>query len=456
MKTIFVTLFQGVEAKNILRTDIYKKLVNEQYIKLIFFVGTSEKASYYNREFSNSQVTYEIIFPPRETAWDRFLGFLKFKLVRTRTLNLRRRMALEDSGKYFSYIASALVNVFLANFLIRKLMRFIDYLVISRREWFCEYFDKYKPDLVFLSHVFDDREVFILAEAKRRNILTVGFINSWDKLTSRGMIRITPDKLIVFNDIVKAEALRYTDVKTSDVFVSGLPQYDMYFDFRPSPKDYFYGKLGIAEPKRIIVYAPMGKYFSGSDWDIIDLLYKFKKNGCLPEDVEVLVRFQPNDFVDESEIKKRPWLKCDIPGIRFSSKRGVDWDMSFADLKHLADTLYYASVFICYATSLSIDAAIFDKPVININFEVKKKQRLSKTPTFFYKTEHYINAAKSGGIKFVNNPQELLIWINKYLEDSSIDRIGREKLVKEQCNFTDGKSGKRIADFLINKIRSKI
>ena len=76
-------------------------------------------------------------------------------------------------------------------------------------------------------------------------------------------------------------------------------------------------------------------------------------------------------------------VKILLAWCRFSNKRGVDWDMSNNDLRHLHDTLENISILICYASSISIDAIVFDKPVININFEVKEKQKLSKTPTYF-------------------------------------------------------------------------
>src|SRR3989344_4761359 len=80
------------------------------------------------------------------------------------------------------------------------------------------------------------------------------------------------------------------------------------------------------------------------------------------------------DFFDKSEIEKRPGLKFDYPGKRFSSARGVDWDMDEKDISRLMDTLAYASLFISYASSIVIDAAIFGKPAINIGGVGNKKR----------------------------------------------------------------------------------
>lgn len=448
MKTIFITIFQGVEAKNILRTDIYKKLIAEPDLRLIFFVGTPERAAYYQKEFNHPRIVYESISHKALGGWDRFFSQLSFLLLRTDTVDLRRRMAFEDGKSRFWYYTNLFLSRLLAWRLVRKLVRFLDYRFVNS-VIFEPYFDKYQPAAVFLAHLFDDFEIHLLREARRRGVPTIGFVNSWDKMTARGMIRLLPDKLLVFNDLIKEEAIRYADMDPAKVIPVGIPPYDWHIQHQPLSKAEFFNKNGLDLKKKLIVYAPMGKAFSNSDWDIIDLLNDLITNA------QLFVRFQPNDFTDEVELKKRPWLKYDLPGIRFSSKRGIDWDMSFDDIHGLTDTLANCDVFICYASSMSIDAAVFDKPVINIDFEIRKKELMSKSPTYFYKMTHYKNAVKAGGIAYPKSRAELIAQVNKYLENLSLDREGRRRLVAEQCWKMDGRAGERIANFLIGTVNSK-
>lgn len=451
MKTIFITLFQGVEAKNILRTDVCKTLLGQPEVRLVFLVHNPYKAEYFQKEFNHPRVAYQLISNYQSSWWDKFWQWARFAFIKTETLDLRRCLALAESKNYFRYLISFCLNRLLARSWLRKLMRKLDYLAV-RKSVFGNLFEEYKPDLLFSAHLFDDLETALVRQARQKGIPTVGFVNSWDKLTSRGMIRVLPNKLLVFNNLVQQEALIYADMSIKDIIVTGVPQYDRYFQPKLSKREDFFARLGLDSNKRLLIYAPMGRYFSNSDWEIIDLLHSYFEQKLVPDGLAMLARFQPNDFLDEDEIKKRPWLNYDWPGIRFSDKRGVDWDMSFSDLQHLTDTLYYASILVCYATSLSIDAAIFGKPVININFEVKEKQKPSETPTYFYKTAHYVKAGQTGGIRFVNNSQELLSWINKYLENPALDRAGRERLVKEQCWRLDGLAGECIGRLLLEQL----
>lgn len=447
MRTVFITIFQGVEAKNILRTDIYKKLIARDDVRIIFFARSPERADYYQKEFSHSRVVYESVEKEPQNFWDKIFGYLKTLLLRTETNDLRRRMTLEESGNYFRYIIGLLLNRIFARPLIRQIVRRLDYLLV-RDHTFTDYFEKYHPDAVFLAHLFDDLEVNLLREAKRRGIETIGFINSWDKLTARATMRLLPDRLVVFNDLVKQEAIDYAEMSEDRIFVAGVPHYDWHINYQPLSHEEFFRKKGLNPAKKLIVYAPMGKTYSNSDWDIIDLLRDATTRGFV-KNAQLLVRFQPNDFTDEAELKKRPDLIYDLPGVRFSSKRGVDWDMSFDDIHGLTDTLANADLFVCYASSMSIDAAVFDKPVINIDFEVRDRELMSKSPTHFYKMTHYQKAVRTGGIRYPKSKEEFFRDIDAYLEDSKLDAAGRKRLVEEQCYKLDGKAGERIADFIL-------
>ncbi len=123
--------------------------------------------------------------------------------------------------------------------------------------------------------------------------------------------------------------------------------------------------------------------------------------------------------------------------------------MSEAELIHLADTLAHASVLVCYASSISVDAAIFGVPVININFEIAPSHRLLTVPTQFYQMEHYRKAIGAGGIRLVGSKDELLDWVRRYLADPGLDAAGRKALVKSQVGELDGRSGQRVAEAVL-------
>jgi len=451
MKTIFVTSFEGVETKNVLRSSIFETILKEPDTRVVIFTKDPERAAYHKKEFGESErILYEVAPPIPILGLDRFFQWLKFALLRTKTTD--RFKSRKGVWRHFRYWFGLLVNRLIARKYFLLLARRLDYYLVTNHAY-DSFFERYKPDLVFLANIFFEPEVHFLRAAKHHDVKVIGFINSWDKVTARCVLRLLPDKLVVFNDIVKGEVIHYNGVKEEDIFVGGIPQYDIYFRPEVLARETFCQRFGLDPRKKIIVYAPHGSSYSDSDWDMIDLLYSLNKEGSFGEDVEILVRFHPYDVIDEAELKKRPHLKYDYSGVRFSSKiayyqRGDDWDMDTSELAHLRDILYHMSLLICYASSLSIDAAIFGRPVININFELKPESLFSYFRQYS-EIAHYKKVLDTDGVRLVASPEELVSAVRRYLENPSLDKEGRARLVQEQCKFTDGKSGERIGKYIL-------
>lgn len=450
MKTIFIAIFEGAEAKNIMRTPVLATLLTDPSLRIVLFTKSEERVNYYQKEFNDPRLIYEVVKVPPPRGLDRLFSNLKFTLLRTATTDLKRRMALEESGSYLNFALGFLVNRIFARPFIRRIVRWLDFHFVRERT-FEPFFEHYQPNLVFLAHLFDEPEIHLLRTAKKMGVKNVGFINSWDKATARCIIRLLPDKFIVFNDIVKKELVRHNEVLGKDIFISGLPQYDQYARPVALSRSVFFQGIGFGpEIKRVLVYAPNGRYSQSVDGGMINLLLSFMEEELVPADVGLIVRFQPNDFVDMSTIRPMPKLVCQIPGIRFSGERGIDWDMDSKDIALLVNTLFHASLFICYTSSLSVDAAVFGKPVINVDFELNKHDEAMRSPTSFYKMEHYKNAIATGGIRIVKSREELVRWINRYLDNGAFDRAGREILVRQQCGSIDGRAGERAGRFILD------
>jgi len=447
MTNIFLTCFQAVEVKNVVRTEVAAALLRGKDARIIALVRNEERAAYYRRELPISGVTYAVCDPAPQGALERLMGFLKFHLIRTATTDLRRCGHYLESRNAFAYYTGSLLNRLIAYSSLRRLLRRLDTVLVG--ESGCgALFERYRPSVVVLANLFDDGEVALLRDARRRGVPTVGFINTWDKLTARASLRLLPDHLLVYNAIVRDEAERFADMPRERISIAGVPQYDIYFTTKPTSRDVFLRSIGCDPEKHLVLFAPMGSAFSRYDWFAIDLLHNLIERQRQIPNAQLFVRFQPNDFVDREELTRRPWLRYDLPGLRFGSERGGDWDMTREDAERLRDTLAHASLVISYASSLGIDAALMGRPVININFEIgESAARVPslRSPTFYYGTEHYRKALATGGIRLVGSIEELMEWTRRYLDNPELDRHGRERLVSEQCAFTDGKSGERIA-----------
>ncbi len=450
MKTVFVSILSGVEAKDILRTNILETLLKNN-VRVVLFVKNKERVEFYKKEFNHQNLVYEVVPPRMQSSADKIFDALKYYLVRTETLFLHKHVVFLEKRNYLHYAGSIFLSWILGHSLVRRVARFLDYAFINDNV-FSSFFDTYKPDLIFLANLFDAIEISFLRESKRRGISSVGFVNSWDKIGSKGFVRMLSDKIIAPNFIIKQEAIDFLEVSEKDIFVSGVPQYDHYISKNVMRREEFFRTINADSKKELIVLAPLGNNYSVSDWEMIDLMRELVLKNAFIKPTELLVRFPPNDFVSKEELEKRPWLRYDLPGTRFTNELGMDWDMSFQELDHLRNLLAHASILVGYSSSISIDAAIFNKPIINVGFTLTECSPL-KNPIFRYHTTHYQKALSSGGIRLVKTKHALIKWINNYFENPALDADGRKRLVEEQCGKMDGKTGERMANFLLSQIK---
>ena len=63
----------------------------------------------------------------------------------------------------------------------------------------------------------------------------------------------------------------------------------------------------------------------------------------------------------------------------------------------------------------------------------------------YYRFTHYVNITRQGAVRVAESPEQLVESIGRYLDDPSLDREGRRRIVLEQCQFLDGHAADRVA-----------
>jgi hypothetical protein len=92
------------------------------------------------------------------------------------------------------------------------------------------------PDVMLVSPTIwpkDPVEADYLHAARTLGIPTIGYVNSWDNLTSKGTVHVVPDIYIVWNEPIALEAVELHDVPARAIRITGAPHLDMFFSLRP-------------------------------------------------------------------------------------------------------------------------------------------------------------------------------------------------------------------------------
>lgn len=383
-----------------------------------------------------------------------FLHKLTFLLLYTKTMRLKRRSARDFTSwpRYF-------LNQGTASLLgrwrwVRGLFRLANRL-FSGGPVLNEYFEKYQPDLVVAMDIKYILDTQFILEAQVRGVRTVGMVRSWDYLTAKGIIRVKPDKMIVHNEIIKNEAVRYADMRPEDIIVVGIPHFDLYINTARTPRQEFFKKIGIPQDKRLLFLGSVGKKFGATDDQIFEIIDRAIHRGALSRDLVILVRLPPADTLARAVDYCKEHFVFEYPGVSFSGRGRKENEMSLDDLMHLADSIYHSEAVITGPSTICIDAAVFDKPIICLGFEGYEQKPYFKSIIHRYDFDHMQHFVRCNAGRIARNEVELLSFLNLALERPSDQSEGRARLVKEQCFILDGRAGERLADIILGLVGSK-
>jgi hypothetical protein len=456
-KAIFIPVQNRQQARNILRTDIITTLDAGKGVRIVIFMPDF-KLDEYKKEFSGSfsNVVFEGVkdLPKFDSSLDKFFNRLSLSYIDTPTLRfMRRKWILLEGGKRLRYIGSMFLLLLLGNVRIfRDVSRLLDFYLVNEPH-FGEYFDKYKPALVFSPNTVSRIDSGFLRQAKKRKIKTIGMINAWDNITlGKYPFRILPDKLIAYNDIIKKEAIKYLNMKEKNIYVSGWPHFDHYVNSGRILRDEYYRKLNINPSKKIILFASNGRD-GVTEWQVLAMLDSAIKKGDLPSDVAIVVRHHPSHDMIRGDAEYSENVVFDNSKTSFKKERSYS-EILTDDMNHLADSLFHSALIISTCSTMSIDASVFDKPIVNIAFDGWETKPFHQSIARAYTPHHmhYQPILKTGGVKIAYSFPEMVLLINRYLENQSLESEGRKRIVEEQCYKLDGKSGQRIGSYILDNL----
>jgi len=452
MKTIMVIAPAGVETRNILRTDVFRVLKSNN-LRIIILTPIS-KEDYFIKELADRHIIFEKLHKPGKLSfmyhWLHFAWFMNpdfSETIRIKTKALKQRRPL------FS-LPARIIGVLCKFQSGKRLIEKIGLLLLNNKSY-DRIIREYKPLLVFATYRFNPFDPYVFAVLRtfaHHKVPSVCFIPSWDNLSSKGKPPLEMGKLIVWNEINKEEAIRLHNYSAKDVYVSGAPQFDIYFRKEGiCSREEFFREIGADLDRKLLVYTTTSSATSDIDPEIIEIIKSYIDDNRFFPSCQLLIRIHPLAYYERKLYEPFKGYKNVIveASDRYNT-HGIFWDPSTRDMIHLANLIHHADVVINVASTTTIEACIFDTPVVNIGFDGNQQEPYWASTSRFYEYTHYKRVVEAEGVRVAKNKEELLKYINDYLENPELDREGREKIVEEQCYYTDGKSGERVAKYVLD------
>jgi hypothetical protein len=220
------------------------------------------------------------------------------------------------------------------------------------------------PDLLLITPLIGlgSPQLDYLRAARSLGIRNAVCVGSWDNLSSKSLIRVPPDRLIVWNETQRREAERFHGIDPSRVIVTGAQCFDRWFDRSPSrPRDAFCARVGLPADRPFVLWV-CSALFRGSppEADFVRRWIAELRRAPDPRvrDAAILIRPHPQRA---GEWAGADWVR-DLPHVAFWGANPMD-DDSRADY---FDSMYHSAAIVGLNTSALVEAAILDRPVYTV------------------------------------------------------------------------------------------
>ena len=228
-----------------------------------------------------------------------------------------------------------------------------------------------RPDVVLITPLIDvgSWQIEYLRSARSLGIPTAMCVWSWDHLSSKALIRECPDRVFVWNETQKREAIELHGVEPDRIVVTGAQCFDQWFDRQPSrDRDTFCRAMGLAPSgveelpaNRALLLYVCSAPFLGSPPEapfVLEWIRRVREAGAPAlRDAAILVRPHPS--------RTREWQGVDVSRFGGVAIRGGS-PVDGASRSDYFDALYHSAAVVGLNTSAFIEAGIVGRPVHTI------------------------------------------------------------------------------------------
>ena len=223
------------------------------------------------------------------------------------------------------------------------------------------YLESHRPDLLLLTPLVDlgSSQIEYLRAARTLRIPTGLCVWSWDHLSSKALIRETPDRVFVWNETQKQEAVALHDVSPDRVVVTGAQCFDWWFESRPTrDRHAFCRDAGLPSTPYLLWVCSALIHGSAAEAPLVRKWIEALRHCGSPRLREVPILVRPH-----------PSRRAEWEGVDLSALNAVVWGGNPIDGPSRADyfdTLYYSAAVVGINTSAFIEAAILGRPVYTL------------------------------------------------------------------------------------------
>jgi hypothetical protein len=299
------------------------------------------------------------------------------------------------------------------------------------------------------------REMALIEAGNSLGLATAVMIRSRDNLAAK--IQHLPDAAAycVWSQATTQFFTRmYPEIALERVHAVGSPQFDHHLDpaYRLE-REAFFSLVGLDPARPLVVYSMATPGLLDHEIEIAQHLADAAHAGALRNGAQLLVRGHPRMFGSNLRLLRREYPQArSYPAPADAPYRSAEHEARVVKLiledepVHLA-TLAYQDVQVNACGTMTIDSAIFDKPVVNVYYDLGEVPAGLSVRRSYERTD-VREMMSYGASRLARSPSECIAFINRYLDEPRLDAAGRKRAREQDCGPLDGQAGGRIAGIL--------
>jgi hypothetical protein len=432
MKNLLVTAWTGMSIRNLFFGPALDKLSQEFDVTLV---------SYYSRQLQESdqkasrKISFDRIRVPRWRLpelqrylvdllwrWNYYGMWLDFRLkhpsktIRSVKHTSRRQYLLNCVGGKF-------INC-LRRWQIAGPLEYSAYFIPI-------YFQLAKQDVVLATTTDLPKDQMIMYSCKKAGIPIVALVHSWDNLTTRGRLPIVPDMLLVWNQVMAEEAVRYHKVPEENVKIVGGAQYELYRLLaknigRESQKK----RMGLSKETRIITFAAESIEGHPDEPLFVDALVSAVESGVFGKAI-LVIRLHPSarrDLYRKMYQERGSPIFLDVSDSGFASENRREIG-SGESIGRFVELLKGSDVVITTGSTIVLDAMLVDTPVIALKFNFSIQAESWTSLYNGYEVDHFKHVVESGAVDFPESFEEFVASVWRCFENPAEKSVARANIV---------------------------
>ncbi|PWH14310.1 MAG: hypothetical protein DDG60_08495 [Anaerolineae bacterium] len=331
---------------------------------------------------------------------------------------------------------------------------------------YADLFARYQPDLVIASTPGWRMDRYLLREAAAKGIPTMTVIVGWDNPSSYTIPGAPVQWATCWSERQKEELVKGSDWSEERVHIGGIPSYDGYLRREwLMPREEYFRLHHLDVNRKLISYASSFVHFA-PNFPNIEALARLVSSDSLDEPAQLLIRLHPSHFQDKPRIfaeeRERVFaLEKQYKHVHVVQPVPLGGSLGYyggEDMPEKASMLAYSDVMVTVYSTMLVECAVHDTPMIAAvldtpgGWNVPGKFSLALKDIGNWPTHLRFRQARAG--KVASNEAELREALNAYLKNPHLDSAERRAFIEEEITYTDGTSGQRTAQFILNVLET--